>query len=176
MKSSKLVDGMPNVTLVSGLLLIKLQTGCLHYCLGINYCLVFLNRHNAAAHQFVFNQIERIVHHDTGQSLLWRHLHSPSLQDHIGICMFTVDEHGGQAKGIVKQFLSVIVMKYSTLSGIGVRNPSLFHLHAKTFPFLSFLCSIKGFFLYACFEPRPTLFSNPTSCSLFSLVMFQLRN
>ena len=34
--------------------------------------------------------------------------------------MFTVDEHGGQAKGTVKQFLSVIVMKYSTLSGIGL--------------------------------------------------------
>ena len=55
-----------------------------------------------------------------------------------------------------------------------VRNPSSLHLHAKTFPFLPFLCSVKGFFLHACFEPRPTLFSNPASCSLFSLVCYAI--
>ncbi|KAF8513687.1 hypothetical protein JB92DRAFT_3096430 [Gautieria morchelliformis] len=42
--------------------------------------------------------IEEIVRLDTGFSLTWRHLHSTSLHEHQGIRMFTVDEHGGQAK------------------------------------------------------------------------------
>lgn len=70
--------------------------------LGYVYCRVYLNRQTAAAHQFVFQKISEIVKLDTGHELLWRHLHSSSanLEDACGILQITVDQHGGQAKGI----------------------------------------------------------------------------
>ncbi|KAF8497998.1 hypothetical protein JB92DRAFT_2817464 [Gautieria morchelliformis] len=62
--------------------------------------IIVLTGPNPAAHLFVFQKIEEIVRLDTGFSLTWRHLHSTSLHEHQGIRMFTVDEHGGQAKGL----------------------------------------------------------------------------
>ncbi|KZP03615.1 hypothetical protein FIBSPDRAFT_768689, partial [Athelia psychrophila] len=66
--------------------------------IAVTYCRVYLNRQTAYAHAFVFKQIEQIVREDTGTSLQWRHLHSDSLEDHVGILQWAGDQHGGQAK------------------------------------------------------------------------------
>ncbi|KZP08487.1 hypothetical protein FIBSPDRAFT_901216 [Athelia psychrophila] len=68
--------------------------------IAVTYCRVYLNRQTAYAHAFVFKQIEQIVREDTGTSLQWRHLHSDSLEDHVGILQWAGDQHGGQAKGL----------------------------------------------------------------------------
>lgn len=60
---------------------------------------MFLTRQNAAAHRFVFQEIDRIVELDTGSPLKWRHLHGKDLDDLTGILQWTGDQHGGQAKG-----------------------------------------------------------------------------
>lgn len=51
------------------------------------------------AHRIIFDTIDEIVFEDTGRHLQWRHLHSPDLNNHVGILQFAVDQHGGQAKG-----------------------------------------------------------------------------
>ncbi|KII92936.1 hypothetical protein PLICRDRAFT_103444 [Plicaturopsis crispa FD-325 SS-3] len=64
---------------------------------------VYLNRQTAAAHQLVFQLIDDIVYEDTGHRLRWRHLHAASLDqsEYMGtIIHWTVDQHGGQAKGL----------------------------------------------------------------------------
>lgn len=63
------------------------------------YCRIYLNRQTAAAHQLVFRKIEEIVLEDTGRPLRWRHLHSTGINEAEGVLQFTVDQHGGQAKG-----------------------------------------------------------------------------
>ncbi|KAJ7840702.1 hypothetical protein B0H14DRAFT_3457907 [Mycena olivaceomarginata] len=52
---------------------------------SVVFCRVYLTRHTAAAHQIIFQEINKIVDHDTGRPLQWRHLH---------------DQHRGQAKGL----------------------------------------------------------------------------
>jgi hypothetical protein len=69
------------------------------HLLGLVYCRVFVTRQTAAAHQFIFQNIDRIVKEDTGQPLQWRHLHAKSLLDFPGILTLTGDQHRGQAKG-----------------------------------------------------------------------------
>lgn len=71
-----------------------------HLLIAITYCRVYLNRQTAAAHAIVFEKIEDIVRADTGTSLKWRHLHSESLEEHVGILQWVGDQHGGQAKGM----------------------------------------------------------------------------
>jgi hypothetical protein len=67
---------------------------------GIVFCRVFVNRQTAAAHQRIFREIEDIVRFDTGQQLRWRHLHAESPEETEGmILLWTLDQHGGQAKG-----------------------------------------------------------------------------
>ena len=69
---------------------------------GIIFCRVFVNCQNAAAHQRIFREIEDIVKFDTGQRLRWRHLHAESSEESQGmILLWTLDQHGVQAKGIV---------------------------------------------------------------------------
>lgn len=67
---------------------------------SIVYCRIYVNRQTALAHQLIFQKIDDIVKEDTGENLRWRHLHSTNLTDPIGIFQFTVDQHGGQAKGL----------------------------------------------------------------------------
>ncbi|KAJ7122723.1 hypothetical protein C8R46DRAFT_1238174 [Mycena filopes] len=66
----------------------------------IVYCRIYLNRQTAAAHQMIFQKIHQIVLADTGEHLQWRHLHSTTLRDEVGILHFVLDQHGGQAKGL----------------------------------------------------------------------------
>ncbi|KAJ7254283.1 hypothetical protein C8J57DRAFT_1237000 [Mycena rebaudengoi] len=67
---------------------------------SIVFCRVYLNRQTAAAHQIVFQAIHHIVFADTGKHLEWRHLHSTTIQGETGILHVTLDQHGGQAKGL----------------------------------------------------------------------------
>jgi hypothetical protein len=69
------------------------------YLSGIIFCRVFVNRQSAVAHQRIFEEIEKVVETDTGQRLQWRHLHAPTINDHVGILHWAADQHGGQAKG-----------------------------------------------------------------------------
>ncbi|KAJ7676899.1 hypothetical protein DFH06DRAFT_976937 [Mycena polygramma] len=66
----------------------------------IVYCRIYLNRQTAGAHEIVFRKIHEIVLTDTGENLQWRHLHSPTIHDEVGILHFVLDQHGGQAKGL----------------------------------------------------------------------------
>ncbi|KZP19049.1 hypothetical protein FIBSPDRAFT_955798 [Athelia psychrophila] len=75
--------------------------------MAITYCRVYLNRQTAAAHAIVFEKIEEIIREDTGTSLKWRHLHSDSLEEHVGILQWAGDQHGGQAKGLGLHLMSV---------------------------------------------------------------------
>ncbi|KIJ69922.1 hypothetical protein HYDPIDRAFT_78824 [Hydnomerulius pinastri MD-312] len=68
--------------------------------LTLTYCRIFLTHQSAAAHQFIFRELERIVEVDTGSMLRWRHLHAMNLDDLTGILQWTGDQHGGQAKGL----------------------------------------------------------------------------
>lgn len=67
--------------------------------LGICYCRIFLNCQSAQAHFLVFQKIDEIVKYDTGSGLRWRHLHSQSLEEPLGIYSLAVDHHLGQALG-----------------------------------------------------------------------------
>ncbi|KAF8504011.1 hypothetical protein JB92DRAFT_2738854 [Gautieria morchelliformis] len=68
--------------------------------ISINYCRVFINRPCADAYLFVFRKITELVRNDTGQHLRWRHFHSLSVNEPVGIKLFVVDEHGDQVKGL----------------------------------------------------------------------------
>ncbi|KAK6969659.1 hypothetical protein R3P38DRAFT_3497841 [Favolaschia claudopus] len=52
------------------------------------------------AHELIFKKIHEIVLADTGEALRWRHLHSPTIHAEVGILHITLDQHGGQAKGL----------------------------------------------------------------------------
>jgi hypothetical protein len=46
-------------------------------------------------------EIEKIVEIDTGKFLQWRHLHATPMEGSRGmILLWTLDQHGGQAKGL----------------------------------------------------------------------------
>jgi hypothetical protein len=66
---------------------------------GISFCRVFLYSQSAEAHRLVFGKIDRIVEMDTGQRLLWRHIHSDTLDGPIGVFAFSADHHLGQGQG-----------------------------------------------------------------------------
>lgn len=59
----------------------------------------YITRQSAFAQALLFRKIAEIVKLDTGEDLKWRHLHSSSLDKHVGICLMIVDQHGGQAEG-----------------------------------------------------------------------------
>ncbi|KIJ33839.1 hypothetical protein M422DRAFT_182788 [Sphaerobolus stellatus SS14] len=67
---------------------------------SVCYCRIFLNCQSAISHFLVFRKIHQIVKQDTGQGLQWRHLHSETLQNPVGIFSFSVDQHLGQAQGL----------------------------------------------------------------------------
>jgi hypothetical protein len=60
-----------------------------------------VTRQTAAVHERIFQEIERIVEIDTGKFLQWRHLLATSMEASLGmILLWTLDQHGGQAKGV----------------------------------------------------------------------------
>ena len=64
------------------------------------FCRVFVNRRTPAAHQCTFREIAAVVKFDTGQLLQWSHLHVESAEGSQGMILsWTLDQHGGQAKG-----------------------------------------------------------------------------
>ncbi|KAK1236202.1 hypothetical protein PQX77_000554, partial [Marasmius sp. AFHP31] len=69
---------------------------------SVCYCRVYLNRQTAEAHRLLLLKIHEIVRDDTGCELQFRHLHATRVDDvnFRGILSWTVDQHGGQAKGI----------------------------------------------------------------------------
>lgn len=69
---------------------------------GVVFCRVYLNRQTAVAHCQIFQEIEKIVLLDTGKALQWRHLHACTADEAPAgmILQWTVDQHGGQAKGL----------------------------------------------------------------------------
>ena len=91
---------------------------------AITYCRVYVNRQSAAAHHLIFQRLETIVRHDTGESLKWRHLHGKSLGDFTGILQWTGDQHGGQAKGGMFLYLRHTCNLHYPIPGLG--------LHLKT--------------------------------------------
>ncbi len=69
---------------------------------GITFCRVFLTRQTAFAHHQVLRHINEVLQEDTGRTLRWRHIHGSSIDDYDGhILNWVVDQHGGQAKGIL---------------------------------------------------------------------------
>ncbi|KAL0059883.1 hypothetical protein AAF712_013365 [Marasmius tenuissimus] len=74
------------------------RTGNMCVC----YVRVFLNRQSAEAHRVVLLKIHRLVQEETGKEIQFRHLHASYKRDldFEGILSWTVDQHGGQAKGI----------------------------------------------------------------------------
>ncbi|KAF6748810.1 hypothetical protein DFP72DRAFT_819855 [Ephemerocybe angulata] len=60
----------------------------------------FVTSESAAMHALLFRRIAETVKLDTGEDLKWRHLHARTPDELIGICMISVDQHRGQAKGI----------------------------------------------------------------------------
>ncbi|OSX56007.1 hypothetical protein POSPLADRAFT_1161553, partial [Postia placenta MAD-698-R-SB12] len=66
---------------------------------AIIFCRVLLTRETAEVHRFIFDKIDEIVKADTGSMLQWRHLHSASLDQYVGVLQLTADQHLGQAKG-----------------------------------------------------------------------------
>ncbi|KAF6746587.1 hypothetical protein DFP72DRAFT_823014 [Ephemerocybe angulata] len=61
---------------------------------------IFVTEESAAMHQLIFSKISEIVKIDTGEELRWRHIHAKTLSDFPGICLVSVDQHRGQAKGL----------------------------------------------------------------------------
>ncbi|KAF6753487.1 hypothetical protein DFP72DRAFT_814134 [Ephemerocybe angulata] len=61
---------------------------------------VFVTEESAVMHQLIFSKISEIVKIDTGEELRWRHIHAKTLSDFPGICLVSVDQHRGQAKGL----------------------------------------------------------------------------
>ncbi|KIJ46898.1 hypothetical protein M422DRAFT_46016 [Sphaerobolus stellatus SS14] len=71
------------------------------------YSRIFLNCQSTQAHLLVFQKINEIVREDTGNGLRWRHLHSTSLEEPVGIYSFAVDHHLGQVIGLGRYLQSV---------------------------------------------------------------------
>ncbi|KAJ7262693.1 hypothetical protein B0H12DRAFT_1231133 [Mycena haematopus] len=67
---------------------------------SVVFCRVYVTRHTAAAHQRIFDEINKFVRLDTGSALRWRHLHGQSPEDFQGVILqWGADQHRGQAKG-----------------------------------------------------------------------------
>ncbi|KAJ7800830.1 hypothetical protein B0H14DRAFT_2615859 [Mycena olivaceomarginata] len=67
---------------------------------SIVFCRAYVTRHTAAAHQRIFDELNKIVMLDTGSPLRWRHLHGQSPEDFQGLILqWGADQHRGQAKG-----------------------------------------------------------------------------
>ncbi|KAL0567432.1 hypothetical protein V5O48_014558 [Marasmius crinis-equi] len=69
---------------------------------SVCYVRVFLNRQSAEAHRIMLLKVHQIIQEETGKELKFRHLHSGHKDETAfeGILSWTVDQHGGQAKGI----------------------------------------------------------------------------
>jgi hypothetical protein len=68
---------------------------------AVTFCRVYVTRQTAAVHQRIFQEIEDIVEFDTGERLRWRHLHAQHIEETAGmVLLWTLDQHGGQAKGL----------------------------------------------------------------------------
>ncbi|KAJ6476572.1 hypothetical protein DFH09DRAFT_1342455 [Mycena vulgaris] len=68
---------------------------------SVIFCHVYLTRQTAAAHQLIFQELERIVLEDTGSELRWRHLHASTIDETDGFILhWAADQHCGQAKGL----------------------------------------------------------------------------
>ncbi|KAF6760962.1 hypothetical protein DFP72DRAFT_804707 [Ephemerocybe angulata] len=68
---------------------------------------VFVTEESAEMHALIFGKISELVKIDTGEELKWRHLHAKTLDDFPGICLVSVDQHRGQAKGLGMHLQSV---------------------------------------------------------------------
>ncbi|KAJ7593589.1 hypothetical protein C8J56DRAFT_1043394 [Mycena floridula] len=68
----------------------------------IPYCQVFINLSSAEAHRLVFTMIREQVRQDTGKLLKYRHIHSPSLNNHVSIPHWATDQDRGQVKDIAR--------------------------------------------------------------------------
>ncbi|KAJ7894497.1 hypothetical protein B0H14DRAFT_3426901 [Mycena olivaceomarginata] len=67
---------------------------------SVVFCRAYVTRHTAAAHQRIFDELNKIVMLDTGTPLRWRHLHGQSPEDFQGLILqWGADQHRGQAKG-----------------------------------------------------------------------------
>ncbi|KAJ7779286.1 hypothetical protein B0H14DRAFT_2631317 [Mycena olivaceomarginata] len=67
---------------------------------SVVFCRAYVTRHTAAAHQRIFDELNKIVMLDTGSPLRWRHLHGQSPEDFQGLILqWGADQHRGQAKG-----------------------------------------------------------------------------
>lgn len=102
---------------------------------GVVFCRIYLNRQSAAAHHLIFQEIEKVVCTDTGQTLQWRHLHAKTLDDYGGcILHVALDQHGGQAKGILIQQQCQFLFTISPGLGLHLQErareqPDRFDLH-----------------------------------------------
>ncbi|KAJ7679787.1 hypothetical protein B0H17DRAFT_1139059 [Mycena rosella] len=75
---------------------------------SIIFCRVYITRHTAAAHQHIFEELERIVLTDTGSELRWRHLHATTQDETAALILhWTADQHRGQAKGLGLHLVAV---------------------------------------------------------------------
>ncbi|KAK7061173.1 hypothetical protein R3P38DRAFT_2757690 [Favolaschia claudopus] len=67
---------------------------------SVIFCRIYLNRQTPAAHHHIFQEIESIVHQNTGRRLKWRHLDATSIEQYTGMILhWAADQHRGQAKG-----------------------------------------------------------------------------
>ena len=82
-----------------------MNTNLTLYLTGFPYFQVYLNHQKAAAHQLILERIEAIILEDTGKMIQWWHLHAKDLNDDCGILHWVADQHGGQAKGEVCNYL-----------------------------------------------------------------------
>ncbi|TDL13991.1 hypothetical protein BD410DRAFT_684726, partial [Rickenella mellea] len=101
---------------------------------SIIYCRVYLNRQSALAHQMIFQKLDEIVKLDTGQRLLWRHIHGDGIDDFVGILHWTADQHRGQAKGNALTILSFTCADFSLglglyLQKVAAEYPQKHNLH-----------------------------------------------
>ncbi|KAJ7886628.1 hypothetical protein B0H14DRAFT_2338160, partial [Mycena olivaceomarginata] len=75
---------------------------------SVIFCRVYLNRQTAAAHQRIFQEIERLVQIDTGSKLRWRHLHAGLSNNYTDMVLhWGGDQHRGQAKGLGLHLVSI---------------------------------------------------------------------
>ena len=73
---------------------------------------MYVTLQTAAVHQQIFQEIEEIVEFDTGECLQWHHLHAQHTEETAGmILLWTLDQHGGQAKGMYSFFQLSFIME-----------------------------------------------------------------
>ncbi|PPQ81257.1 hypothetical protein CVT24_012240 [Panaeolus cyanescens] len=68
---------------------------------AVTFCRVYVTSQSAPTHCRIFQEVDNIVEEDTGKRLQWRHLHAENLDQRDGMILsWTLDQHGGQAKGL----------------------------------------------------------------------------